>query len=186
MLSELRRGPHSAAANSLEGLLEFHGKAFADPPAAPVPFSHADVFMVWSWDVASDRAQPGCTLLENVSARGFRSAVRQWLPDGAPIPGVKLSIGSAPRLYPPGSTQTITYIRLRDGKVRHTTGKADPQGRLAFDLDGDAWEVGSAPRRCSRPRVSNWRRAHGPPPGNRSGCASSSGTRAGHDSPQAR
>lgn len=64
--------------------------------------------MVWSWDVASDRAQPGCTLLENVSARGFRSAVRQWLPDGAPIPEMKLSIESAPRLYPPGSTQTIT------------------------------------------------------------------------------
>ena len=56
-------------------------------------------------------------------------------------------MGSAPRLYPPGSTQTITYIRLRDGKVRHATGKADLQGGLSFDLDGDAWEVGvgSAP-----------------------------------------
>jgi Putative esterase len=132
-------------APALEALLEFHGKAFADPAPKPAPFSHTDAypnFTVWRWDVASGRGQPGFTVLENVSARGFRSAVREWLPDGSAIPEVKLSIASAAKLYPAGSSQTITYIRVHDGKMRRATQKADAQGRLTFELDGDAWEVG--------------------------------------------
>ena len=132
-------------ATSLEALLDFHAKALADAPLRPAPFSHADAypnFTVWGWDVGSDRAQPGFTVLENVSARGFRSAARTWLPDGAAIPEVKLSIASAAKLYPPASSQTVTYIRVRDGKTRRETRKADAQGRLTFNLDGDAWEVG--------------------------------------------
>ncbi len=132
-------------AASLEALLEFHAKAFADPPAKPAPFSHTDVypnFAVWGWEAASNRAQPGYTVLENVSARGFRSAVRESLPDGPAIPAVRLSLASPARTYPPGSAQTVTYIRLRDGKLRHETRKADAEGRLTFDLDGDAYEVG--------------------------------------------
>lgn len=132
-------------AQTLEALLEFHAKAFTDPAPKPSPFSHTDVypnFTVWGWDAASDRTQPGYTVLENVSTRGFRSAVRQSLPDGAPIPEVKLSLASPAKSYPPGSVQSVTYIRLRDGKLRRSTQKADAQGRLAFDLDGDAYEVG--------------------------------------------
>jgi pimeloyl-ACP methyl ester carboxylesterase len=132
-------------AQTLEALLEFHGKALADAAPKPAPFSHSDVypnFTVWGWDVASDRSQPGFTVLENVSARGFRSVVRQWLPDGGDVPEVKLSIASTPKSYPPGSPQAVTYIRLRDGKIRHDTTKADTEGRLTFELDGDAWEVG--------------------------------------------
>ena len=132
-------------AESLEALLEFHVKALADPPPKPAPFSHADVypnFSVWGWEVASNRAQPGYTVLENVSARGFRSAVRQSVPAGSAIPAVKLSMASPARAYPPGSAQAVTYIRLRDGKMRRENRKADAAGRLTFELDGDAYEVG--------------------------------------------
>jgi hypothetical protein len=124
--------------------LDFHMHAFANPLPKPAAFTHSDVypnFAVWGWEVASDRRQPGFTVLENVSAGGFRCTVRQWIPDGASIPEVKLSIASA-RLYPPASLHTVTYVRLRDGKIRHASQKADAQGRLNFELDGDAWEVG--------------------------------------------
>jgi hypothetical protein len=124
--------------------LDFHMRAFADPLPKPIEFSHADPypnFSVWGWEVASDRRSPGFTILENVSAKGFRSTVREWVPGGSAIPSVKLSIASA-RLYAPGSAQTVTYIRLRDGNVRRATQKADTQGRLNFELDGDAYEVG--------------------------------------------
>ncbi len=124
--------------------LDFHMQAFAKPPAKPATFTHADAypnFAVWGWEVASDRRQPGFTVLQNVSASGFRSAVREWIPGGAIIPSVKLSIAS-PKLYPPGSTHTVTYVRLRDGQMRHTTQKADGQGRLNFEMDGEAYEVG--------------------------------------------
>jgi hypothetical protein len=118
--------------------------ARAKPEPRPALFRHADPypnFTIWDWEVASDRRQPGFTVLENVGARGFRSSVREWVPGGAIIPGVKLSLNS-PALYPPGSPQTVTTIRLRDGDIRRTTRKADAQGRLGFDLDGDAYEIG--------------------------------------------
>ena len=124
--------------------LEFHMNAFAHPLPRPAVWSHADVypnFTVWGWEVASDRKQPGFTTLENVSATGFRSAVREWLPDGATLPGVKLSIETG-KLYPPRKPQTVTLVRVRDGNVRRQTVTTGADGRLSLELDGDEYEVG--------------------------------------------
>jgi hypothetical protein len=135
------------SAHGVPGLaktFDFHMHSFAGPLPKPAIFSHIDMypnFAIWDWEVASDRRQPGFTLLENVSATGFRCAVREWLPSGDAIPGVNLSIASA-RLYAPGSPHSVTYVRLRDGKLKKTALKADAQGRLNFELDGDAYEVG--------------------------------------------
>ena len=124
--------------------LDFHMKAFADPLPKPAVFSHADAypnFDVWGWEVTSDRRQPGYTVLENVSAAGFRSTVREWMPAGAPIPQVKLSIATA-GLYAPASAHEVTFLHLRDGKMQRRVIRADAHGRLSIDLDGDAWEIG--------------------------------------------
>jgi hypothetical protein len=124
--------------------LQFHMNAFMHPLPRPAAWSHADVypnFTVWNWEVGSDRKQPGFTVLSNVSAAGFRSAVREWLPGGAVIPGVKLSI-STDKLYPPRKPQTVTIVRLRDGNVRRQTVTASADGRLTLDLDGEEYEVG--------------------------------------------
>jgi S-formylglutathione hydrolase FrmB len=124
--------------------LDFHMHAFATPLPKPASFSHADVypnFGVWGWEVVSDRKEPGFTALENVSRTGFRSVVREWVPGGSVIARTKLNITSPP-LYPPGSPRGVTYVRLRDKAVRRVTMKADARGRLSFDLDGDAYEVG--------------------------------------------
>ena len=133
-----------AAASSLAETLDFHLGAFAHPLPRPAEFSHADPypnFGVWDWEVVSDRRRPAFTVLENVSRAGFRSAVREWIPDGAALPEIKLSITS-PRLYTPAAVYPVTYIRLRDGTVRRATQKADARGRLSFDLDGGAYEIG--------------------------------------------
>jgi hypothetical protein len=66
--------------------------------------------------------------------------VREYLPAGATIPEVHLSIGSPP-IYPPGVALTVTYIHLLDGKVRRTEQRADAHGRLNFDISGDSYEV---------------------------------------------
>jgi pimeloyl-ACP methyl ester carboxylesterase len=127
--------------------LEFHMNAFAHPLPRPAIWNHADVypnFAVWGWEIASDRKQPGFTALSNVSATGFRSAVREWLPGGATIPTVKLSI-ETDKLYPPHKPQTITIVRLRDGNVRRQIVTVGAEGRLAIDLDGDEYEVGISP-----------------------------------------
>ena len=73
--------------------------AFARPLPKPAVFSHADVypnFVIWGWDVTSNRRPPGVTVLENVSRTGFRSAVREWIPGGAPIPEVETFRGVSP------------------------------------------------------------------------------------------
>jgi hypothetical protein len=134
----------ATAAAALAEMLDFHLDAFAHPSPKPAAFQHADAypnFGVWDWEVVSDRRRPGFTVLENVSRAGLRCTVREWIPAGAALPGVKLSITS-PRLYTPGAAYPVTYIRLRDGKVRRATHKADAHGRLSFDLDGEACEIG--------------------------------------------
>jgi pimeloyl-ACP methyl ester carboxylesterase len=131
-------------ASAIARTLDFHMRAFANPLPKPAGFSHADAypnFSVWGWQVISDRRRPALTVLENVSPAGFRSAVREWVPGGAAIPEVKLSIAT-PRIFAPGSAHAVTYVRLRDGTVRSAPLKADAQGRLNFELDGDAYEVG--------------------------------------------
>ncbi|HEX3743965.1 MAG TPA: alpha/beta hydrolase-fold protein [Bryobacteraceae bacterium] len=128
----------------IDRTLDFHLAAFALPLAKPAVFNHADAwpnFTVWGWESVSDRKQPGFTVLENVSNTGFRSSVRQYLPGGATIPEVRLSLGSPP-IYPPGIVFTVTYIHLIDGKVRRANQRVDAHGRLNFELTGDEWEVG--------------------------------------------
>src|SRR5262249_15587399 len=54
---------------------DFHMTSFANPLPKPATFSHADVypnFSVWGWQAVSDRRQPGFTVLERVSSKGFR------------------------------------------------------------------------------------------------------------------
>jgi len=125
--------------------LDFHMGAFAKQEPKPAVFSHADPypnFSVWGWEVASNRRQPGFTVLDGLSSRGFHSSVREWLPGGAALANVKLSLETPLRMYPPGSAHPVTYVHLPDGKVRRSVQKADAQGRLSFDLDGGEYEVG--------------------------------------------
>jgi hypothetical protein len=134
----------SGPSASIPETLDFHLDAFAHPLPRPAVFSHIDPypnFGVWDWEVVSDRRWPAFTVLENVSHSGFRSAVREWVPGGADLRNVRLTVTS-PRLYTPSTVYPVMYIRLRDGYVRRANPKSDAQGRLAFDLDGEETEVG--------------------------------------------
>ena len=69
-----RPAHESEAASPLAKTLDFHMAAFANPLPVPVVFQHADAypnFIVWGWEVLSDRQQPGFMLLENVSSTGL-------------------------------------------------------------------------------------------------------------------
>ena len=86
--------------------LQFHMNAFQKPLPVPPLWHHVDLyptFDVWGYSVWTDRRRPGFTVLDNVSASGLRSAVRQWLPDGGLLPGVTIRISSGP-IYKPGMT----------------------------------------------------------------------------------
>jgi pimeloyl-ACP methyl ester carboxylesterase len=138
-------GVRRAAPPTITEALDFHMGAFAAPAPKPAVFTHADPypnFSAWGWEAASNRRQPGFTLLDRVSTKGFHSSVREWLPGGAALPNVKLSLETPLRMYPPGSVHSVTYIHLPDGKIRRSAQKADAQGRLSFELDGGEYEVG--------------------------------------------
>lgn len=138
-------GIRRAAPATVAEALDFHMSVFAAPTPKPSVFSHADPypnFSVWGWEAASDRRQPGFTVLDRVSSKGFRSSVREWLPGGAALTDVKLSLETPSRMYQPRSAHPVTYIHLPDGKVRRAVQKADAQGRLSFELDGGDYEVG--------------------------------------------
>ena len=133
------------AAADATAALDFHMQAFAAPPPKPLAFRHIDPypnFSIWGWEVASGRREPGFTTLSNVSSRGFHSGVKEWLPDGDSLTNVKLSIETPPHAYAPRSTHPVTIVHVSDGKARHAVEKADAEGRLSFDLDGDEYEVG--------------------------------------------
>ncbi|SPE31477.1 putative esterase [Candidatus Sulfopaludibacter sp. SbA6] len=122
----------------------FHMRAFADPLPKPTVWNHVDVypeFSVWGWDVATDRKEPGFTVLENVSPTGFHSCVREWVPLGRLLANAQVRI-TTPSFYRPGQEVTVNLIRLRDGQVRHLQEKADSKGQLTVGLDGEEYEVG--------------------------------------------
>ena len=112
---------------------------------SPKTFSHADVypnFAVWGWEVTSGRRRPGFTVIENASAAGFRCAVREWVPGGATLPEVKLSIATPPHSFAPAQVPSRwPTCGCATATCGAATLKADGQGRLSFDLDGDASEV---------------------------------------------
>lgn len=127
--------------------LDFHMRAFADPLPKPEVWNHIDAypaFLVWDWEVVSQRRQPGFTVIEEASRRGFRIAMREHLPDGPLMSGIKLWIATG-RYYPPGSKQIVTVVRLRDGETTRSEVTADELGRIQLDLDGDAYQVGIGP-----------------------------------------
>ena len=124
--------------------LGFHMKAFREPLPVPVLWHHADVypaFDVWGYSVQTDRQTSGFTLLENVHRSGFRSSVREWLPDGRLLPSVTVRISTDP-VYAPGKAYRVTDVNRSSGEVRNIRTKSDSQGRLHFRLDGDVHEIG--------------------------------------------
>ncbi len=144
--------------------LSFHMDAFRRPLPAPAQWHHVDVypdFDVWGYSVSSDRRQPGYTVLENVSATGFRSSVREWLPGGRILPSVALRIATKAE-YRPGAAYRVTDVNLDSGETRESIHTADREGRLRFLLDGARHEIGIAPSETPLLTVAGWRQTNGP------------------------
>ncbi len=114
------------------------------PLHRPTRWDHFDVypeFSVWDWQIGSDRSIPGFTILENVDKRGFRCAVREFLPDGELMPFVNVSITSAP-VFEKNQSYVINDFDLRTAKSTQQTTRSDNSGRLQFNINGSAHEIG--------------------------------------------
>jgi S-formylglutathione hydrolase FrmB len=117
---------------------------FSHPLPKPSRWNHIEVypeFSVWDYHVSSDRTVAGFTVLENVDKRGFRSSVREFVPDGQLIGNVQLTITTAP-LYEKNQTYLINDIDITSGKSNQITLQSDNEGRLMITLNGNLHEIG--------------------------------------------
>ena len=135
------------AEHSTCGLGEMFGflfDTFKNPPARPLRWDHIDVypeFSVWNYKVSSDRNVPGFTILENVDKRGFKCAVREFLPNGEILPFVNLSI-TTPALYEKNQEYVINDVENNGFKSLSKMVRSDNSGRLVIPLNGSMHEIG--------------------------------------------
>jgi len=144
--------------------LGFHMNSFRDPLPRPSLWHHIEVyptFDVWGYSVQSDRRRPGFTVIENVTSSGFRSAVREWMPDGSLMPSVTLRV-TTDALYKPGHRYWITDVNRSTGEVRQNRQNADEAGRLRFLIDGSEHEIGVSDEARPLLTASGWRVARAP------------------------
>jgi hypothetical protein len=135
------------AEHSTCGLGEMFGfflKTFERPPLRPLRWDHIDVypeFSVWNYHVSSDRNIPGFTILENVDKNGFRSSVREFLPDGNLMPFVNVSVTTSPA-YEKNTLYLINDIDTRNLKTFQDTIRSDSSGKIHLSINGSRHEVG--------------------------------------------
>jgi len=135
------------AEHSTCGLGEMFGflfNTFKNPPARPLRWDHIDVypeFSVWNYKVSSDRNVPGFTILENVDKRGFKCAVREFVPNGEILPFVNLSI-TTPALYEKNQEYVINDVENNGFKSLSKMVRSDNSGRLVIPLNGSLHEIG--------------------------------------------
>lgn len=135
------------AAHSTCGLgdmFDFCLETFENPPGKPVKWAHIDVypeFSVWDYNVYSDRNVPGFTVLENVDKRGFKCAVREFLPDGELLPFVNLMV-TTPPIYEKNQSYIINDIDTKSLKSVQKAILSDNSGRLKISINGSLHEIG--------------------------------------------
>src|SRR6185295_14816138 len=107
---------------------------------------------VWDYTVSSDRNVAGFTVLENVDKRGFKSSVREFLPDGELMPFVNLSI-TTDHLYEKNQSYTINDIDTRTLKATLQNVQSDNAGRLTIVINGSSHQIGIN-KKSDQPNIS--------------------------------
>lgn len=125
-------------------MFDFCMNTFENPPVKPEKWDHIDVypeFSVWDYQVSSNRFVPGFTILEEVSKRGFRCSVREFLPDGETMPFVNLTL-TTPPLYEKNQIYTICDMDPVSETTCQRTIRSDDSGRLKIHLNGGIHDIG--------------------------------------------
>jgi S-formylglutathione hydrolase FrmB len=135
------------AGHSTCGLGEMFGfimETFKNPRKKPEKWNHIDVypsFKIWEYDISSDRKIPGFTVLENVNEKGFRSSVKEFLPDGSLMPYVNLTV-TTPPVYEKNQLYIVNDIDIARSEITQSTLMSDNMGRLQIELNGSLHEIG--------------------------------------------
>lgn len=130
-------GGHDLKAAEFKDAFDFVIAAFNNPLPAPQRWHHADIypkFSVWGYDVNSNLAQPGFVELHGVTKGGLTTLTRKWQPDGMLIPGVQLTVKTAP-VYKPRTTYTLLDYTATTDVKKTSTVTSDTAGRITIATD---------------------------------------------------
>jgi S-formylglutathione hydrolase FrmB len=119
-------------------------QTFQKPVPMPSQWHHTEVypeFEVWDYRISTDRTVPGFTVLENVDKRGFKIAVREFVPDGQLIQQTDVHVTTAP-LYEKNQQYTINDFDQFSGKATQSIVTSDQQGRLQIKVNGSLHHIG--------------------------------------------
>jgi len=119
-------------------------QTFNDPKPDPENWHHIDVypsFDIWGYEITSDRIRSGFTVLKNVNKNGFRSAVRNFLPDGEALADVNLNIRTPP-IYKSNTKYSICDYNTKIGDHLEYIIESDENGSLILNLDGNEHHIG--------------------------------------------
>ena len=126
-----------------EMAMNFIVNRFNHPVPPEKKWSHYDIypeFDVWGYSITSDKKDAGYLYLRNVSPTGFGLYSRKWLPDGPPIKTGTTTI-TTPPIYKEGDYYDILLYQRGITDPIITRKKADPEGRLQFQLSSQGSEV---------------------------------------------
>lgn len=128
----------------LGDMFDFLMNAFESPLPVPDQWDYIDIypfFEVWGYKVETNRNRAGFTILENVNQNGFKSAVRNFLPDGELMSNVSLKIKTSPK-YKKNKEYFITDIDLRSLVKKTYVVNSDSEGRLSIETNGSLHQIG--------------------------------------------
>ncbi|WP_236978748.1 alpha/beta hydrolase [Membranihabitans maritimus] len=124
-------------------MFEFIMNAFENPLPVREQWDYIDIypsFNVWGYSVESSRNQSGFTILERVSKTGFRSSVRNFLPDGELMTHVSVKVKTAP-FYEAETEYQIRDVDVRTMESRVYLVESDSEGVLEIETTGSIHEI---------------------------------------------
>lgn len=128
----------------LGDMFDFIMQAFEAPLPLPARWDYVDIFPffeVWDYQIETNRNRSGFTILENVDQRGFKIAVRNFLPDGELMSNVSVAVKTAP-IYEMNKDYHITDVDVKSGAKKNYLVSSDAQGRLTIETDGSLHHIG--------------------------------------------
>jgi len=136
--------PGEHTTSGFNEMFNFLFATFSNPLPTPLKWDHIEIYPAFSvrdYNVKTDRIIPGFTILENVSKRGFRCSVREFLPDGELIAGVNISVVTAP-IYEKNQWYVVNDLDTKNLRQTQATIQSDHLGRLKISFNGSIHEIG--------------------------------------------
>ncbi|MGV8094577.1 MAG: alpha/beta hydrolase-fold protein [Mangrovibacterium sp.] len=141
---EVYQGEHALKPGEFTDAFHFVVTAFENPLPKPDRWHHADLypdFDIWGYEVRSNLNEPGFIDMHGVTKGGLGITTKKWEPDGRPVPGVGITIKTAP-VYEPNSSYTLLHYNQFNNQKTVSTVQSNPEGKISFAVGHEPHQIG--------------------------------------------